>query len=115
MKIKNSNLTINVKDLDKSIQFYESIGFAIKEKWGNHYAQMVAPGILIGLHPTKSSNLQGSSVGLSIGFTTDDFEGTKNELHTLGITVTKRTEEGGDFLHFNDPDGTPLYFIQSKW
>jgi len=29
--------------------------------------------------------------------------------------VTERSEEGGQFLHFADPDGTPLYFIKSKW
>ena len=26
-----------------------------------------------------------------------------------------RQEEGGSFLHFTDPDGTPLYFIKPKW
>jgi len=28
--------------------------------------------------------------------------------------VTERSEEGGQFLHFADPDGTALYFIKSK-
>jgi len=29
--------------------------------------------------------------------------------------VTERSEEGGQFLHFTDPDGTALYFIKPKW
>jgi hypothetical protein len=33
----------------------------------------------------------------------------------FNINVTERKEEGGQFLHFNDPDGTALYFIKSKW
>jgi len=38
--------------MDKSVSFYQSIGFAVKNKWGNHYAQLTATGISIGIHPT---------------------------------------------------------------
>jgi len=114
MKIKDSNITNNVKDMDKSIPFYESIGFTLKQRWSNYYAQLTAPGIVIGLHPTLESNSQGNSGNLSLGFTTEDFEDTKNELNQLGIEVVERTEEGGDFIHFQDPDGTFLYFIHLK-
>ena len=58
MTIKESNVTINVKDLDKSISFYESIGLTTKNRWGNFYAQLAAPGIVIGLHPTSNTNLK---------------------------------------------------------
>ena len=98
MSINASNLTINVKDLDKSIAFYQSIGLTLTNRWGNHYA-----------------NLTGSSGNVSIGFTTDDFEGAKVLLNGLSIPVTERQEAGGKFLHFNDPDGTAHYFIQPKW
>ncbi len=115
MKIKDSNITIEVTDIEKSILFYESIGFTLKKRWNNHYAQLIAPGIAIGLHPTNESKPQRNSGILSIGFTSEDFEETKKALKQLGINVIERTEEGGDFLHFNDPDGTSLYFIHSKW
>lgn len=115
MNIEDSNVTINVDDLEKSILFYESIGFTLKKRWGNYYAQITAPGIVIGLHPTTEPRAHRNSGGLSIGFTTDDFEGTKTELNQLGIAIGERKEEGGDFLHFSDPDGTALYFIQPKW
>ena len=115
MEILNSNVTINVKDLNKSLMFYEKIGFSLKQRWDNHYAQLSAPGIELGLHPSNAPVGSGNRDGISIGFTTRDFEKTKNELSKLGISVTERTEEGGDFLHFNDPDGTSLYFIRSKW
>jgi len=114
MNIKDSNITINVKDLDKSISFYESIGFTLKQRWSSYYAQLTAPGIVIGLHPSFESNAHLNSGGISIGFTTDDFEGTKNELNLLGIETVERKEEGGDFIHFQDPDGTFLYFIHPK-
>jgi len=115
MSIKDSNITINVKDLDKSISFYESIGLKIKNRWGNYYAQLTAPGVVIGLHPGNDTNLANNSGNVSIGFTVDDFEESKSQLQKISITTTDRQEEGGQFLHFNDPDGTALYFIKPKW
>ena len=115
MTIKAANITIMAKDLDKSISFYQSIGLEMKTRWGNHYAQLTAPGVVIGLHPTSGSNLTGGSGNASIGFTADDFEEAKSLLQKLSIPSTARTEEGGQFLHFNDPDGTALYFIKPNW
>jgi catechol 2,3-dioxygenase-like lactoylglutathione lyase family enzyme len=115
MTIKAANVTINVKDLDKSIAFYQSIGLTLKTRWGNHYAQLTAPGVVIGLHPTSDGNLTGGSGNASIGFTADNFEEAKALLQKLSIPSTPRSEEGGQFLHFSDPDGTALYFIQPKW
>jgi catechol 2,3-dioxygenase-like lactoylglutathione lyase family enzyme len=115
MAIKDTNVTINVKDLDRSISFYKSIGFVEKFRWGNYYAQLMAPGIVIGLHPTAETNLTRDSGNVSIGFTSDNFEETAMELQQLSIETVPREEEGGRFLHFHDPDGTALYFIESKW
>jgi catechol 2,3-dioxygenase-like lactoylglutathione lyase family enzyme len=113
MSIKDSNVTIMVKDMDKSVAFYQSIGFNIKQRWGNHYAQLTAPGITLGIHPTNDNIANSGNV--SIGFTTDDFEETKVQLSSLTIQTQLREEEGGKFIHFSDPDGTALYFIKPKW
>jgi hypothetical protein len=37
----------------KPIGFYESLGFKLLQRWGDYYAQLTAPGITIGLHPSK--------------------------------------------------------------
>jgi catechol 2,3-dioxygenase-like lactoylglutathione lyase family enzyme len=115
MKIKAGHITIYVSEMDKSILFYESIGFTLQQRWDNHYAQMSAPGIEIGLHPATEDNLRGNSGNVSIGLTTDNFQETKSELEKVGIQASERKEEGGEFLHFTDPDGTDLYFIKPKW
>lgn len=115
MTIKESNITINVKDLDQSVSFYKSIGLTVKNRWGNYYAQLTAPGVIIGLHPSSDINLAGNSGDASIGFTADDFEEARSLLQKLSISTTDRQEEGGQFLHFNDPDGTALYFIKPAW
>ncbi len=115
MTITESNVTIMVKDMDKSVSFYESIGFTLKNRWGNHYAQITAPGIIIGLHPGKKNEATDSADNISIGFTTDNFDEAKSLLSSLLINAKSRDEEGGQFLHFNDLDGTALYFIKPKW
>jgi catechol 2,3-dioxygenase-like lactoylglutathione lyase family enzyme len=115
MAIKDSNVTIMVKDMDASISFYQSIGLTLKQRWANHYAQLIAPGIIIGLHPASNNNSANGPGNISIGFTTDNFEESKIQLQNLNINTTSRNEEGGQFLHFTDPDGTALYFIQPKW
>lgn len=115
MSIKESSITINVKDIGRSIGFYQSIGFTLKNRWGDHYAEMSAPGITIGLHPASEANYAGNSGNVSIGFRIDDIEASRTHLHQLSIPATDRSEEGGQFLHFTDPDGTALYFIKPKW
>jgi catechol 2,3-dioxygenase-like lactoylglutathione lyase family enzyme len=115
MIIKESNITIMVKDMDESVSFYQSLGLTLRNRWGNHYAQLTAPGIVVGLHPTGENNLTGGSGNVSIGFTTENFEDAKSHLQKLSIPVTTREEEGGQFIHFTDPDGTSLYFIKPKW
>ncbi|MDB5211046.1 MAG: Glyoxalase/bleomycin resistance protein/dioxygenase [Sediminibacterium sp.] len=110
--IKDTNLTIKVKNMDSSITFYQSIGFTLKNRWGDHYAQVLAPGMVIGLHPGGDGT---GSPNISIGFSMDNVEETKNALADLSISITERNEEGGQFLHFSDPDGISLYFIKPKW
>ena len=110
--IAGTNVTVNVKDMDLSVSFYASLGFKIKNRWGNYYAQLDAPGITVGLHP--SSNLPGNSGNVSIGFIATDFEKAKTRLQELSIKAELSEEEGGEFLQFNDPDGTALYFIKPR-
>jgi catechol 2,3-dioxygenase-like lactoylglutathione lyase family enzyme len=112
--IKEANLTIMVKDMDRSVSFYEALGFTLKNRWGNHYAQLTAPGVVIGLHPSGATNPAGNSGNVSIGFTATDLEAAKAVLAKMDVKTETRTEAGGKFIHFSDPDGTALYFIEPK-
>ena len=113
--LKQSTITIQVADLERSITFYSSIGLNLEKQWDGHYAEMKAPGMTIGLHPAKEHTPSIGSGNTSIGFTCTNFEKAKTTLLELSIPVKERNEEGGSFLHFQDPDGTALYFIDPKW
>jgi len=115
MKLTGSNVTIMVKDMDKSIKFYESIGLKLQQRWGDNYAMIDGPGITLGIHP--GGDKDSGSGDLSIGFMVDNYEKAKALLKKNKITVTQEAEDGksGAYLHFSDPDGTALYFVKPKW
>lgn len=114
IKITGSNVTIMVKDMDKSIAFYESIGLILKQRWENYYAMVITEGITIGLHPAKDAELNSGSV--SIGFMIDDLEEAKALLNKNYIIYQAEDDgKSGNFLHFKDIDGTVLYFVKPKW
>lgn len=112
--INESNITIMVKDMDKAVSFYESIGLTLKQRWNNHYAMVTSHGITIGLHPSESNDT--SSGSLSIGFMIDKIDEAKSLLDENKIAWTHEDDgKSGIYLHFKDPFGTKLYFVQPKW
>lgn len=111
--ITQTNITVMVSDMNKAIHFYVNLlGFTLIQQYGNHYAQISAPGIVIGLHPAKSE--LNSSGNVSIGFTVNSFNDAKEHLQKSGIAYVERSEQGGNFIHFKDPAGSELYFIDPK-
>jgi catechol 2,3-dioxygenase-like lactoylglutathione lyase family enzyme len=113
IKINETNVTIMVKNLDESIQFYKSIGLKLKQRWGNHYAMVVTKGITLGLHP--SDKKEHSSGTTSIGFMVDSLAEAKKMLEQNLIPIRQDEGKSGNYLHFNDPDGTTFYFVEPEW
>ena len=111
-KITTSNVTVMVMDMDKAVEFYKDIGLNLKQHWGNHYAQVEAPGVVIGLHPAdKTGN---STTNVSIGFGVEDLAPVKTKLEELKVKYSLSEDKAGYIVSFTDPDGTPLYFMQMK-
>jgi len=113
LAIKDSNITIMAKDMNKSIHFYESIGLKLKQRWGDHYAMISGPGVTLGIHPSDGKPEGSGSV--SIGFMVDNFEDVKKLLEKSGIQYKTDDGKSGTYAHFKDPDGTILYFVKPKW
>lgn len=113
MNITETNVTLMVKDMDKAISFYQSLGLTIKNRWDNHYAQLTTKDIIIGLHPASGEIKPSTQV--SIGFVIDDLDGAKALLDSQQIIYTTASDKAGVFLSFHDPDGTTLYFNLPSW
>ncbi len=113
ISINESNITIMVNNMDNAVSFYERIGLAVKQRWNNHYAMMTAPGITIGLHPSDAVTSSGT---VSIGFMIDKIDDAKMLLDKNEIAYTPENDgKSGIYLHFKDPYGTILYFVEPKY
>jgi catechol 2,3-dioxygenase-like lactoylglutathione lyase family enzyme len=113
IKINETNVTIMVKNLDQSIKFYESIGLKLKERWEDHYAMVETSGITVGLHPSTERHLGSGS--LSIGFMVDSIKEAMEMLEKKELAYKFDDGKSGKYVHFEDPDGTNLYFVEPKW
>ena len=115
MRITGSNVTIMVADMDRSINFYKVLGLHLKQRWENYYAMMEAPGITIGIHPADGG-VTGSGAA-SIGFFIDKCENGKAVLDANNNAYNEEGDDGssGLYLHFKDPDGNIVYFVEPRW
>src|SRR5687767_8062329 len=106
MKINESNVTIMVCDMDKSIQFYQNIGLELKQRWDNYYAMLVAGNMTLGIHPADGKPAVNSGT-VSIGFFIDNAKDAKLVLEKNGIEYEYEEDgKSGLYCHFKDPDGT---------
>ena len=110
MNIKKvGNVILAVKDLDKSIQFYnEIIGLPIKDK-RKKWVDLGTSGTLLSLHPASSTAEHvGSSIdnGVSLGFLVGDLKSALEELKAKGVTIYRDIveKEAGKNAVILDPD-----------
>lgn len=113
MKITETNVTIMVRNMDRAISFYQSIGLVLKKRWEDHYAMLTTEGLTIGLHPASGDTVATSHV--SIGFMIENADEAKELLDKLEVIYTFHDDKSGILVNFRDPDGTHLYFMQPRW
>src|SRR3989442_11897980 len=116
--LREGNVTVMVSDMNSAIQFYvEKLGLALKSRSSDQFAQVVARGLTIALHPAdKQDRRLGRSEGLSIGLRVDNLERTMKDLEGKGVKFGRGVEDGPVKLaSFKDPDGNPLYLAESRW
>jgi predicted enzyme related to lactoylglutathione lyase len=83
INITGSNVTIMVKDMDRSISFYEQLGMTLKQRWGDNYAMVSAEGITLGIHPSHGA--EGTSGSVSIGLMIENIEEAKAILNAANV------------------------------
>lgn len=110
MNIKKvGNVILAVKDLDKSIKFYnEIIGLPIKDQ-RNTWVDLGTSGALLSLHPASLTVQHvGSSIenGISLGFIVGDLKSALEEVKTKGVTIYRDIieKDAGKNAVILDPD-----------
>ena len=110
MNIKKvGNVILAVKDLDKSIEFYNKIlGLPIKNKRAN-WVDLGQSGALLSLHPaSQSSPHSGSSIdnGILISFVIGDVASAVDELKSKNVKIFREIQERdiGKNVIILDPD-----------
>ncbi len=110
MDMKLELVPVPVSDVDRSIAFYEMVGFVLDQDRTVHenlrFVQLTPPGsgcsIAIGVGLTDMA--PGSQRGLQM--VVADAEQAHGELSGRGVEVTDvEVLPWGSFVHFGDPDG----------
>ena len=110
MNIKKvGNVILAVKDLDKSIKFYnEVIGLPIKDQ-RETCVDLGTSGTLLSLHPASlTAQHVGSSIenGISLGFIVGDLKSALEEVKTKGVKIHRDVieKDAGKNAVILDPD-----------
>ncbi|HLZ27257.1 MAG TPA: VOC family protein [Chloroflexota bacterium] len=115
---KTGNVTLMVSNMDRAVAFYiEALGLELKVRYGNDWAEVVAPGVTFGLHQAHGPIARSDpAIGISIGLEVDDIEAAVLGLTAKGIAFPTGIRETSDLREasFADPDGTPLYLAEIK-
>ncbi len=106
---KVGNVILAVKDLDKSLEFYNKIlGMPIKKKRDN-WVDLGQSGALLSIHPaSESSPHSGTSIdnGILIGLVIGDVASAVNELKSKNVKIFREIQEreAGKNAIILDPD-----------
>ena len=109
--------TIFVSDMDRSIEFYTKIlGLRLTQRFGNHWAQVEAGRLTIGLHPASPQNTAGRNGSVTIGFVlSSPIDEAVQALLAKGVKFRGPIAvdpNAGKFATFEDPDGNALYIME---
>ncbi len=102
-----------ISDMNKAIEFYcDMLGLQLLNRYENHYAEIQAPDLLIGLHPASDKIIWGNN--MSIGFGVLEFDATIKDLESKGIEFKIEQDGWIRLAHFTDLDNNQLFLAERK-
>jgi catechol 2,3-dioxygenase-like lactoylglutathione lyase family enzyme len=114
MKFIDANATLMVGDLDRAITFYtKTLGFQLEARHGDYFAEVRAPGLTVVLHPRRPGVTPGAN-HMSLGMRVENIADASAHLRNVGVAFDEQENAANQFVFFQDPDGTALYFIHEK-
>ena len=108
------SVALRVADLNRAVHFYtELLGFDLKLRVGDFWAEVEATGLTVGLLVTECAEAVGDG-GPAIGLTVDDLYVTRTRLVRQGVVFLDDRQEDGTvrIATFRDPDGNPVYLCE---
>jgi catechol 2,3-dioxygenase-like lactoylglutathione lyase family enzyme len=114
---------VPTNDQDRSIEFYESIGFEKRTdvpfggayRWVEVYPPSGSAGIALA-PPRPGDDVKPKELGISL--TTADVDATHAEMRSLGVDVDEQVMRMGDpvppMFWFRDPEGHSLMVVQQS-
>lgn len=125
MKIKSvSGLTCYVKDLNKTVEFYENLGFVFKKKEESHatgYSNWFWIDFVLiddeNAEFSKEANAENKGAGLFIYLSVENVDETYEEILKLGLKPSSEPRDwpwGNREFVLRDPDGYKLVFFKRK-
>lgn len=119
--MKFLHVTIQVKNMDSSLEFYQNIvGLSIRRDMRNIPGHSIVfmsdkeGDTQVELIETPQNGCSYSGSGISIGFKTDDIHADHKKLQALSLSPGEIISPvpGTYFFFFKDPDGLTLQFVQ---
>ena len=111
--LKKCRVNVMASNMDNAVEFYSvKLGLELKNRYGNHYAEIQAPGLMIGLHPASEKISIGNN--LSIGFGVINFDKTIENLNAKGIEFSIEQDDWIRLAYFTDPDNNQLFLAENK-
>ncbi len=104
-------VNVMISNMDQSISFYQdTLGLKVLNRYGDHYAEIQTPDMLIALHPNTGKVKVGNN--MSIGFGVPDFDEVVKELQMKGIALEVEKDGWIRLAHFTDPDQNQLFLAE---
>lgn len=111
--LKKCRVNVMVSNMDNAIEFYSvKLGLELLNRYGDHYAEIQAPGLMIGLHSASDKVLIGNNI--SIGFGVINFDKTIENLSAKGIEFTINQEGWIRLAYFIDLDNNQLFLAENQ-
>ena len=124
-KIREMNLVcIPTPDQDRSIRFYESLGFekrtdipfGDKYRWVEVYPPNGTAGLALAPPQSEGGDQTGRETGIAI--TSDDIDASHAHFKSLNIDVDDQVQRMGDpvppMFWFRDPNGNSLMVVEPQ-
>lgn len=111
--LKSCRINVMVSNMDEAVRFYsETLMLKLVNRYGDHYAEIQAPDLLIGLHPNSGKTIYGNN--MSIGLGVFNFDATIETLKAKNIRFKEEDDGYIRLAYFSDTDGNQLFLAENK-